>query len=71
MERDVYEAMKAIKAECDGYCAEWGGKCPAEQGEIYVCPLEFEGKCFFKGNKPHTWSIKSRVKGEKEWHDDV
>lgn len=30
MERDVYEAMKVIKAECEGYCAEWGGAAHAQ-----------------------------------------
>lgn len=67
MERDVYAAMKVIKAECEEIRSEWEGKCPRDPN---ICPL-YMGKCFFKGNKPHTWSIKSQVQGEKEWHEDV
>ena len=64
---EVYEAMKVIKAECKEMRAENEGKCPRDPA---VCPL-YLGKCFFAGNKPHKWSIKSRVQGEKEWAEEV
>lgn len=67
MEKNVYEAMKDIKAACKEHRAANEGKCPKDPSS---CPL-YLGKCFFAGNKPHKWSIKSRLKGETEWYEEV